>query len=853
MKRSLKILSTVLLILVIISLSAVTALWLFFPAEYVRTELTRELSDRFNHDITIDNLAVRVFPNLELTAQNVRVLDPPSSREVLSAKQVRFDLNVWELFKRRVVIQTITINAPRLDLTRDDRGKWNLENLTESLRSGEEVSETSESVNRIEFGNVSVENGFVKVNDQSLGQQLKVSNLTASLDFREECLAVDSASIALPPVKAEVAGTITGLSKPSPLLDLTATLEITKEGPLRDLVSLNVPVGTKIADSSLDLTGPIKEIKCTTTFSLDQLAAADFTTEGTIQGTLQPEKGLFTADAITLNFENNTLSLSGSISDIWTNNRRANLKGTASIPFEETVAFTWIDTLSNLDLKGVVNASIALAASAELLDLKTTIDLQDTDFTVPHLMHKQRGERATLALDTRYTLPEKIIIDTFELIFEKDKITGSARVQTGTDSSFQVSLTTPSFSLAHLNQIPVVGFQEGSAGFSAKVWKSKSSSEGIQYSGDLRLDNATLTVKPMNEPFKELNARIKVEGQKVDITTASFLFGESRYRLQAEISDLTSPRICGKLHGDVLDVNRLIAAFKKPKDAPREKTSSFPTKGPDFSLEMAVEADELLLNKYRAGAVSTTWHTTGRVQRFDPVQIAAFGGTLGGTFELSVMKGGTTWTTHFKGQSIRLETLWPQLVGAESKTRVKGNLSAEGALSGGPSSKQEGMWKTLNGQVALTATDTTFLQSSMFRSLLLAAAGPVGTLFNILTLQSRSFDVNSMFFKTVDGTFQVANGRAHTEDTCFDGSSVDFRFTGDIDLVENNYNMSAQAIPLSTIGTLMDKVPVVGKHLDRAKNTVLSYRFKVTGPLTKPTAELESTEEVEVEEKKPEP
>ena len=257
MKRSLKILSTVLLTLVIISLSAVTALWLFFPAEYVRTVLARELSDRLHQELTIDTLAVVFSPNLELVAQNIRVVDPPSSREVLSAKQVRFDLNVWELFKRRVVIQTITINAPRLDLTGDDRGKWNLENLTERPRSGEEVSETSESVSWIEFGNVNIENGSVKVNEESLGQQLKVSNLTASLDLKEENLAIDSASIALPPVKGEIAGTIEELSKPRPFLDLSATIEITKEGPLEDMDFINVPVGTKIADFSLDLTGPI--------------------------------------------------------------------------------------------------------------------------------------------------------------------------------------------------------------------------------------------------------------------------------------------------------------------------------------------------------------------------------------------------------------------------------------------------------------------------------------------------------------------------------------------------------------------------------------------------------------------
>ena len=262
----------------------------------------------------------------------------------------------------------------------------------------------------------------------------------------------------------------------------------------------------------------------------------------------------------------------------------------------------------------------------------------------------------------------------------------------------------------------------------------------------------------------------------------------------------------------------------------------------------------MLLDKFRTGAVSTTWHTTGRVQKFDPVQIAAFGGTLGGTFELAVMKEGTSWKTDFKGQEMKLGNLWPQLYGEENKRRATGFLNAEGSLSGGRSSPGNGgMWETLNGQVALTSTKVTFVQSSLFRNILLAAAGPVGTLFNIATLQDHSLDTDNIFFNTAKGTFTVTNGTARTEDLYFDGSAVDFRFKGNMDFAKNYMDMKVQAIPLSTVGVLMGKVPLVGKSLDKVKRAVLSYKFNVTGPITEPKAELESTEEVEMEEKNQEP
>ena len=66
MTRSFKIFGTAFLLLGIISLAAVIALWLFFPAEYVRDKITRELSDRLNQDITMSTISVGFYPDPEL-------------------------------------------------------------------------------------------------------------------------------------------------------------------------------------------------------------------------------------------------------------------------------------------------------------------------------------------------------------------------------------------------------------------------------------------------------------------------------------------------------------------------------------------------------------------------------------------------------------------------------------------------------------------------------------------------------------------------------------------------------------------------------------------------------------------
>jgi hypothetical protein len=51
-------------------------------------------------------------------------------------------------------------------------------------------------------------------------------------------------------------------------------------------------------------------------------------------------------------------------------------------------------------------------------------------------MYKQKGAPANLAVKAHYTVLDELIIDTFELALEKDKLTGNAQVKTGSDSWF---------------------------------------------------------------------------------------------------------------------------------------------------------------------------------------------------------------------------------------------------------------------------------------------------------------------------------------------------------------------------------------------------------------------------------
>lgn len=47
------------------------------------------------------------------------------------------------------------------------------------------------------------------------------------------------------------------------------------------------------------------------------------------------------------------------------------------------------------------------------------------------------------------------------------------------------------------------------------------------------------------------------------------------------------------------------------------------------------------------------------MQQFDPLQIQAVGGTLGGMFELAALEDGIRWKTDFSGRDIIIENILP--------------------------------------------------------------------------------------------------------------------------------------------------------------------------------------------------
>ncbi|MCK5256072.1 MAG: AsmA family protein, partial [Deltaproteobacteria bacterium] len=252
MKRMLKLLSAVLIILIVVCLTAAVVLWFFLPKEKIRVVIIKELSNRLNQDITMSDFSVGFYPGVEFLARDIRLVDSPTSQEILSAKKVRFDLNLRELLSLKCVVEKITFGSPTINFKRDVNGEWNVEKLIKGVLSGEKKADASKQVSWLEFSQIQIDNGTFRIHDEASGQHLSIQKIAANFDVRKESLHIDLASLSLPSLEADLSGTVSELFDPSPVLGINATLQIRKEGPFSDILSSDLPGGATIADISLD-------------------------------------------------------------------------------------------------------------------------------------------------------------------------------------------------------------------------------------------------------------------------------------------------------------------------------------------------------------------------------------------------------------------------------------------------------------------------------------------------------------------------------------------------------------------------------------------------------------------------
>ena len=860
-KRVLRIFTRIVFVLAILVLITALALWLFLPRERIKGSLMKELSKRLRQDVLVGDVSIGFYPDAELVVKGLNVADKETSERIVSAQKIRLDTDLFKLIKGEYSLDSIVVNSPVINLVRGDDGKWNIQKLISGMRvesgTAPDKRDNGASSEKMEVGPIVIHDGSISLRDEHTGRTIEIDEIEATFDSSKDMLAFSSAAVSFPAVDARLSGNVSKISKPDRTLDIDANLRVKKAGPLADFGPNDIVGGEKISDILLNVSGPASTMAFKGTFALNDAITKGVTTGGKAAGTLFPEEARLEVASLDTAFGKSKLSLNGSCTELWSNDRMTSLKGTANIMLAEALAPFGEDVVSNLEPEGSAHITFELAGSASRMDWKTDIDLTEAGLTIPKVMHKPPQTTGSLKMDGRYLKPSELVADNIDLNIANTQVLGHATLRTDGEPWLEGSANARNITLKNLDRLPNVRFDGGTGNADVKFWKMKPTNEPINYRGEARIEQGLLVVDALKDPVEISDMVIELSSGAVSMES-SFVLGEMPNTLKAEITDFSKPHITGTVQTDTIDIDKLTKAFTKREHKEEDEEEAEQEDADSrFSLELMIEANSLYAAGITTGPVTATWMTEGKSHRFEPCRVDAFGGQLLGTFEIKTGKGLISWAADFSGENLKIEDISSQLRN-DKKASIKGPLRARGILNGSGSSEEGGAMRTLGGDIRLSAGKGEITEYSWLKNIfLLIQLSPatflvpglrevtvLNALIDAAKTRGRSLDPSNIVFSSIDGTFHIENGIAHTEDLRLESGIANLLFKGDVDLAEKHLDLVVRAVPLGSVGTLIEKVPLAGEKLNKAKESAISADFIVSGPLSNPEVSLRATDKI---------
>ncbi|RJP67550.1 MAG: AsmA family protein, partial [Candidatus Abyssobacteria bacterium SURF_17] len=484
-KKMLKRIATLLAVLVGLWVAGAVALRLLLPSERIKGILAKELSNALDQKVTIEKLTLGFYPDAELVARNIRMVDRTSSREMLSAERIRLDFNLFQLLKKQYTVEGVVVGSPSIALVRAADGQWNIERIIERLKPEKERKEDEKpSAEKVKIGPIHVRNGSISIHDEVSGKSLDIRDIKLTINVQGESVRVNSASVSYPPVEAKLSGSMSRISAPNPSVEAESDIRLLKQGPLGEFrPAAALSAGVPLADITARASGTTAEMNLTCSFSANRLLTKGIANQGNLTGRLKTAEGLLSVGALDTSFGHTTLSFSGVVNDLWHDERAADLKGRGAVDLREALALAGEKLVNNLEPSGMAGTSLPLTATMNRVDVKADFNLTSAGLTIPKVMKKQPGTPGSLMVKAYYLLPDEITIENFALAVGDAKIDGKAQIQPGKEPWIQGSANSSELPLAALDELPSVVFESGTTTLTAEMWQSNSPEKQVSFAG----------------------------------------------------------------------------------------------------------------------------------------------------------------------------------------------------------------------------------------------------------------------------------------------------------------------------------------------------------------------------------
>jgi uncharacterized protein involved in outer membrane biogenesis len=187
------ILAGIVLVL-LLSLGAYFAIKIAFPPAKIKELVHKHGSEALNRDVSVQDVSIRVFPNLKLSVREINVANAPgfSTEPALKLRELALSINFMSLLKFSPVVNEIKLVEPEILYEVSSDGHNNLEGIgkADTAAVAKDTSKAIESPAAVALKSFVIENGRVRYRDLKSGRELilgKINqNVSLDLDQRLE-------------------------------------------------------------------------------------------------------------------------------------------------------------------------------------------------------------------------------------------------------------------------------------------------------------------------------------------------------------------------------------------------------------------------------------------------------------------------------------------------------------------------------------------------------------------------------------------------------------------------------------------------------------------------------------------
>lgn len=338
-----------------------------------------------------------------------------------------------------------------------------------------------------------------------------------------------------------------------------------------------------------------------------------------------------------------------------------------------------------------------------------------------------------------------------------------------------------------------------------------------KFTGDLELTNVQLMLKPLLQPLRELNGKIKIDETGIDFQSVKGLLVGAPANFSGRWRYAEKPPLLFDFAAPNLDVTYLISQI----DA---EASEFYAK---LQAEGKITLAKGRIKNFEFNDMKCDATIDRRVWRLTNLTARSAGGTVvgGTTIHDRPDTLGIVAEPKIQGVPVQSFLKWFDLTNTEMTGRVNitGKLDTVG--NSDPELKQN-----LNGAFNMRIEDGTINRMRVVVQLL-----NLLDLSRWFTLQLPDLTKQGIRFRAITADFKVVKGVYATENLVVDSSDLRMTGIGKIDVPKDELDFVVAVRPFAGIDSAINQIPILGRGIAAIKNSFLVASFNITGRIDDPT------------------